>query len=120
MTTVGIRVPRSLLRSTAVIQDYLGEGARGPRYSDARTVRCSIQPTSRLMTHEDGATVAVDTLMIIRPEDGPVPIESRVTAESVEYRAVRTFAYPDGRRPTHFEVALLRYAVGSGAPGSGS
>jgi len=105
-----MRVPRSLLRDTAEIRDYLGSGARGPTFQVIRTVRCSVQATHKFMASDDGRNVLVTVAMIIRPEDGPVPVESKVTFDGADYRVVKTFAYPDTRRPSHYEVSLTSYA----------
>lgn len=106
-----MRVPRSLLRDTAEIEDYIGSGARGPQYQVLRVVRCSVQATNKFMASDDGRNVFITVAMIIRPEDGPVPVESKVTFAGSEYRVVKTFAYPDARRPSHYEVSLTSYAA---------
>lgn len=120
-----MRVPRELLRDTVTIEDFGGSGARGPVYDAPRSVRGSVQPTSRLATSQNaatgsfGVTVVIDALVVIRPEDGPVRPESRVTARGVGYRVVQSYPMPDERRPSHYELALARHASAGGV-GSGS
>lgn len=105
-----MRIPHELLRETISVEDYSGAGALGPAYSPARSLRASVQATSRLITDGTGRTLSIDALVLIRPEKGPVPVESRVTWAGSTYRVVRSVAQPDTRRPTHWELALLRYA----------
>jgi hypothetical protein len=116
-----MRIPRELLRETASVEDYGGAGAHGPLFAAPRSMRASIQPTSKLVGDAQGATVAVDVLVMIRPEDGPVRPESRVTTRGVVYRVAQAYAMPDERRPSYFELALTRYDVSEAWPGgSGS
>lgn len=103
-----MRVPKELLRDSISVLDYGGSGAHGPLYAAPRSVRASVQPTQHDFTDSRGVTVTVNTLAIIRPEDGPVPVESRVTAEGITYRVMQCYAMPDTRRPSHYELALAR------------
>jgi len=103
-----VKVPHTLLREEVRIEDYLGSGSRGDAYAEARVVRASFQPTSRLVTDIRGATVDVDALVIIRPEKGPVKAESRVTVRGELYRVARAYAMPDERRPSHWELQVSR------------
>lgn len=105
-----MRVPNQLLRERITISDYEGSGARGPVYAEAREVRANIQQTQRLMTDSDGTQVTADTLVIIRPEAGPVPAESRVTWNGEEFRVIRAYPMPDSRRPSQWELAMAVYA----------
>lgn len=105
-----MRVPTQLLRETLSIEDFTGNGARGPLHGAPRTTRASVQPTSKLMTDSRGVEVVVDAMAIVRPEAGPVPVESRVTWAGQVYRVVSSFAMPDTRRPSHWELGLVRWA----------
>lgn len=105
-----MRVPRQLLRESIAVEDFTGAGARGPTYAASRTMRASMQGTSRLENDERGNQVTVDTLATIRPEDGPVPAQSRVTWGSIVYRVLASYAVPDTRRPSMYELSLIRYA----------
>lgn len=115
-----VRVPNQLLRETVSIREFGGSGARGPVYSAAREARASMQQTTTLVTDANGAQVTVDILMIIRPEAGPVPAESIVTWAGTKYRVARAYPMPDSRRPSQFELQLIRYAEGAAGSGSGS
>lgn len=105
-----MRVPRQLLREQIVVEDYAGAGARGPVYAAARTVRASVQQTSRLMIDERGRQLTIDALVIVRPEDGPVRPESRIAWAGSTFRVERAYPMPDSRRPSHWELALTRLA----------
>lgn len=116
---LGIRVPRELLRRTAVIRDFEGSGARGPVYAEPREVRCAVQDTIRYTSDARGNTVTVTALVTIRPEDGPVRPESVVDTLGTRYRVVQCVAMPDSKRPSHYELSVGQY-VGTPLAGSGS
>lgn len=105
-----MRIPTHLLRETISVQDYAGPGAKGPAYAAARSLRASMQPTSRLVTDPTGRTVTVDLVALVRPEAGQIPVESRVTWAGGTYRVVQVVPMPDTRRPSHWELGLMRYA----------
>lgn len=106
-----MKIPRELLRESAVVEDFAGSGAKGPLYTArAASVRCSVQPTSRLESDARGRAVTIEALVSIRPEDGPVAPESRVTVRGVSYRVVASNPYPDDRRPYSYELRLSRFA----------
>lgn len=105
-----MRVPHSQLRETVSVEDFAGSGSHGPVYAAARSVRASMQPTSRLLIEDNGREVTVTVLGIIRPEAGPVPVQSRVTWAGVVYRVATSIPMPDTRRPDHWEIGLVRYA----------
>jgi hypothetical protein len=67
-----------------------------------------------------GVTQDIDALAVIRPEDGPVEVETIVEYGDVKWRVIRAYAMPDTRRPSHWELALTRYANPASGPGSGS
>ena len=48
--------------------------------------------------------------VVIRPEAGPVPVESRVTFAGNKYRVVEAYPVPDARRPTQWELTLAKWA----------
>ncbi len=104
-----MRVPTFALRETISIQDFRGSGSHGPVYADARVVRASVQETSRLVTDTRGRAVTLELLAQVRPESGPVLIESRVAWQGRVYRVVTAYASPDTRRPTHWELGLSRF-----------
>lgn len=105
-----MRAPHVILRETITIQDFAGSGARGPIYAASRSARASVQPTSKLASDAHGNQVAVDALAIVRPEAGPIPIESIVTWLGQRYRVAQAFPMPDSRRPSHWELSLTKYA----------
>ncbi len=128
-----MRVPKELLRYRITVRDYEGSGARGAVYGVPRVIRCQIQPTARVWVERDNTGISqdIDALIIVRPEDGPVRVESIVTTtDGSHFRVIRSYAMPDERRPSQWELAVTRYAVpgsagfgsggGSGGSGSGS
>lgn len=105
-----MRVPHELLRETISVEAYGGAGAKGPVYAPATSMRASMQSTSRMTTDSRGTQRVVDVLAIIRPENGPLATETRVTWAGVTFRVASCMPIPDSRRPTHYELELLRYA----------
>ena len=105
-----MRVPRYLLRETLAVEAYAGSGAKGPVYTPARDVRANVQDTTRMTTDSRGTQRVVDVLAIIRPEDGPLATETRVTWNGIVFRVASCMPIPDSRRPTHYELEMLRYS----------
>lgn len=101
-----MRVPHEALRETIVIEDYRGAGAYGVALEDPRTVPANVQRTERIELTTHGRQVVGTTLIIIRPEAGPVAIESKVTWNGDQFRVIRAFAVPDTRRPSHWELTV--------------
>lgn len=101
-----MRVPHEMLRETVVVEDYRGAGAYGVAFEDPRDVRANVQRTERLEVTTHGRQLLATTLMIIRPEAGPVPIESKITWNGDQFRVIRAFAVPDTRRPSHWELTV--------------
>lgn len=117
-----MRVPNELLRSEIVVRTYEGAGARGPAYSEPRTVKAQVQPTSRVWVERDntGTSQDIDALIVVRPESGPIGVESLVEYGGDRFRVIRSYAMPDERRPSQIELAVTRYATGAvGGSGSG-
>ncbi len=101
----------------------MGSGARGAVYGEPRTIRAQVQPTARVWIERDNTGVSqdIDALIVVRPEDGPVTVESIVTyADGTKFRVIRSYAMPDERRPSHWELAVTRYAIPASAGASGS
>ena len=105
-----MRVPHALLRDTIAIEDYGGSGGMGPTFSASRNVRASVQATDRLVTDAQGRVVSTVSRVVIRPEAGPVPPESRVTFAGRKYRVVEAYPVPDARRPSQWELTLAAWA----------
>lgn len=106
-----MRVPHETLQERVTIEDYLGDGSLGPTFAAGRVVRASVQPTTRLITDSMGVVVTVVSVIIIRPEAGPVPAESRVTDPSGrKFRVIQGDPFPNARRPVHWELTVARWA----------
>ena len=105
------RIPHHHLRSKIVIEDFLGNGARGPVFGAPRTVRASVQPMPKILITDVGEEQTADVMVLIRPEDAPVSLESKVTWQNGSYRVVQVFPMPDDFRPTHWEIMLRRWSA---------
>lgn len=102
----GIRIPGFLLRDRIQIEDHSGGTAYGPSYAASRTIKARVESTTRLTIDRGGNNVRAEAIAYIRPEAGPVPVESRVTWGGKTYRVLAAGAVPDERRPTHRELLL--------------
>lgn len=81
----------------------------GGGFGDAREVRASVQQTSSFSVEWKDEEVIINTLIIIRPEAGPVAAGSRVVIGAEEFRVVKSFAIPDGFHPSHYELAVMSW-----------
>jgi hypothetical protein len=105
------RVPSEALRHTVTVERYRGAGAKGPTFDDPVDLKCNVQYTMRFMRDQYSREIVIDARLIFRPEVGPFPIESRFTLPDGRiYRAVRSYPYPDDRRPSHYEVLVSIWA----------
>lgn len=93
------------------VEDFAGEGAYGPSFGAAREMRASVQQTASTITEWKGEQIVVNSMVIIRPEDGPVEPGSKVTIDGDTYRVVKAFAMPDAFRPTHWELMVYSWGV---------
>lgn len=103
-----IRVPGFLLRERPTIEDWQGDTSVGQSYAAPRTVKAAMQATDRLVHDRDGKEAAASLIMIVRPEAGATPLESRITWRGKVYRVLTEAAVPDERRPVHREMMLGR------------
>jgi len=101
-----VRIPNEMLKESITIEDANGAGAYGVQFAASRTVKANVQETERLLVDTRGRQVLATILVMIRPEKGPVPIESKVTWVGETYRVVRSFPIPDSVSPSHFELTL--------------
>lgn len=102
----GIKIPGFLLRDRITIRNYTGSTAYGAGHGEARTVKAKVEPTNRLIVGPGGNSLQARATALIRPEAGPVPVESKVTWGGKEYRVLAAGALPDEFRPTHRELVL--------------
>jgi hypothetical protein len=112
-----MRIPRELLRELITIEEYAGAGAQGPLYGAPTTLRANFQQTGSLATSNDGLAHAVVASVMIRPEDGPIAIQSRVTARGMKLRVVECYPMPSDFHPAYYSLQLEKFA--SGYSGSG-
>ena len=101
-----IKVPSFLLRDRVTIEPYAGSGAYGDTYGTPRVVKAHVEPTNRLAIARDGQTVRAEAVVILRPEDGPVPVESRLVWGGVTFRVLTAGGLPDEVNPSHRELLI--------------
>ncbi|MEV4806765.1 hypothetical protein AB0K18_42795 [Nonomuraea sp. NPDC049421] len=98
-------LPEWLLQHEATIEPYLGDGAYGPVWGAAVTVRCLVDDERRLVRDEQGLEVVSDTTIFFPP--GTVcPAGSRVTVNDRSITAITAFNRDAGLLPVpaHVEV----------------
>lgn len=101
-----LKVPSFLLRDRITVEPLAGSGAYGDTYDAPRTIKAHVEPTNRLVLDRDGQTARAEANVIIRPEDGPIPLESRLTWGGKTYRVLQAGAMPDEARPSHRELTI--------------
>lgn len=106
-----MRVPHEALKERVTVEDYNGSGSLGPTFATGRVVRASVQPTTKVVTDSRGVVTTVVSIIILRPEAGPVPAESRITdALGRQFRVIQGDPFPDSRRPTHWELTVAKWS----------
>lgn len=107
-----MRIPYAALRQRMTVEDYQGEGAYGASFGDPREdLHASIQQTQAIVVNWKDEQITVDTMVLIRPEDGPVAAGSRVTINGKTYQVVKAFPIPDEFRPSHYELMVNLWSV---------
>lgn len=105
-------LPRALTPHTVRVEDKTGDGGWGASFADPRTVRrCRVEDRPTLVRDASGQEVVSSTRVFLRPEDGPVPVGSRVTVRpgapdertAVVLSAAHHHTPP---APEHYELAL--------------
>lgn len=115
-----MKIPRQLLREIITVRDWSDSGSFGPVFGQPHTLRASVQPTTRVIIGADGRSLQCSAQILIRPEDGPIRPESRVSLGSDGWRVIVCEPVPDHRRPTHFEILAETWTGAIPASGSGS
>jgi hypothetical protein len=71
------------LKDTVAVEEYIGEGAYGPAYDAAVTVRCNVDATRHLVRNADGKEVVSEATLQVHPSDASAfTPESRLTIAS--------------------------------------
>ncbi|TMR99514.1 hypothetical protein EJK15_06795 [Nonomuraea basaltis] len=98
-------LPDWLLRHTASIEPFQGDGAYGPLYGAAVTVRCLVDDERRLVRDAQGAETVSDTTIFF-PPGTRCPEGSRVTVNGRVTTVIASYARDGGGLPTpdHVEV----------------
>ncbi|MFC7582434.1 hypothetical protein ACFQYP_00490 [Nonomuraea antimicrobica] len=98
-------LPDWLLRHEATIEPFHGDGAYGPIYGEAVTVKCLVDDERRLVRDAQGAETVSDTTVFL-PPGTRCPEGSRVTANGRVTTVIASYARDGGGLPTpdHVEV----------------
>lgn len=89
------------------LERYVGEGAYGATFAEPEAgIRASVQQTASFTTEWKDDEVIIDTLILVRPEVGPVTAGSKVIIGPDTFIVVKAFAIPDEFRPSHYELAV--------------
>ncbi|WP_431928521.1 hypothetical protein [Nonomuraea jabiensis] len=98
-------LPDWLLRHEASIEPFEGDGAYGPIYGAAVTVKCLVDDERRLVRDAQGAETVSDTTIFF-PPGTRCPEGSRVTVNGRVTTVIASYARDGGGLPTpdHVEV----------------
>jgi hypothetical protein len=100
-------IPGWLLRHTATVEPFIGEGPFGPAYGAAVAVRCFADDKQRLVRDKEGSEVVSQTTLYM-PLDTTCPAGSRVTVNGRTTTVIAALRRDGGGLPTpdHLEVNL--------------
>ncbi|MEU6778554.1 hypothetical protein ABZ912_05075 [Nonomuraea angiospora] len=98
-------LPDWLFRHEASIEPFEGDGAYGPIYGAAVTVKCLVDDERRLVRDAQGAETVSDTTIFF-PPGTRCPEGSRVTVNGRVTTVIASYARDGGGLPTpdHVEV----------------
>ena len=115
-----MKIPSQVLRDRIIVEEFEAAGALGPLFRVPKTIRAFVQPDNTLGFDSYGRSVNITAKGAIRPESGPLALESKVTMKSTGkvFRVIACAAMPDAVRPTHWEITLGNWDA-KGAVGSG-
>lgn len=99
------QIPGFLLRHRVTVEPYEGQGAAGPVYGSAFTVRCLIDNKRRTVRGIDGDQV-LSSAMLLCPPGTRIPNQSRVDLGDRSSIVINTAVreYPGLPTPDHVEV----------------
>lgn len=106
-----MKIPNEALREVIAVEDYSGSNAYGPVFAAARYMKANVQESNRLIIDARGRQVTVNTLIMVRPEKWPIPVESRITWGDAVLRVIRAFPVPHTRSATHVEITAMPWDV---------
>lgn len=103
-----MKIRRAYLKETVSVESYAGQGAYGPAYGSAVTVRAHIDATRRLVRDAEGREVVSELTLYVHPDDASAfPPESRVTVAGAHVSTVITSKPQTFRgRVSHCEVSV--------------
>lgn len=105
-----MKLPGMWLRHEVTVEPYEGDGAAGPIYGDAVTVRCFLEEKTRLVRAKDGREVTSGATFYCRLDAVNAEPEARVTLPSGRKTTVIQQLRRDGGGlplPDHLEVQLV-------------
>jgi len=103
-----VKVRRSLLKDTVTVRPYSGEGAYGPVYGAARTVRCDLDDTRRLVVTAAGDEVVTQATLTVHPDDAPLFVpESTIVIAGQDSRVLTAGAQLFRGRPAYVKVTCV-------------
>lgn len=77
-----MKVRRSLLKDTVIVETYSGDGAYGPVYAAPVTVPCNVQMKRRLVRNANGDEWVDMPVLTAHPDDVPAfTPETRLTVQ---------------------------------------
>ena len=100
-------IPSALLRQTAAIEPYAGEGATGPVFGEAATYPCRLLPRRRQVTDAQGQLVVSEAVCYLRT-DARVGVSDRLTCDGAVYRVLSVTAALGLTGAEHLELTLGR------------
>lgn len=100
-------IPPMLLRHTAEVEPFEGDGPFGPEYGMPVTVRCFVDDRIQKVLDDTGAEVVAQGV-IYMPLTTVCPVGSRVTVNGRQAQVLAALRRDGGGFPTpdHLEVAL--------------
>ncbi|MFK0124884.1 hypothetical protein ACIQSP_16405 [Streptomyces nigra] len=102
------RIPGWLLRHRITVEEYLGEGSKGPRYGPPQELRCFVDEQTRAVRSPGGEDVTSSSTAYAAPGTRVRPL-SRVTLPSGRKTTVIAALDRDGGglpTPDHVEIQL--------------
>lgn len=103
-----MKLPRILTPHTVTVRDAEGTGAYGTVLGPDRTLEhVRVEETTRLVRDRTGKEVVSSARVYLRPEHGPVPVDSEVDLPSGRTAVVLAVAHHHTPpAPEHYELSL--------------
>ena len=103
-----MKIRRSLLKSTATVETYAGDGAYGPVYSAPVVVPCNVQMKRRLVRTANGDEAVDMPVLTVHPDDVPAfTPETRLTIDGRASTVLSVAPMTFRGKMSHAEVSCL-------------